>query len=61
MVLDTGENHFPGNEMNNTDFEDDRGSLNLRDFDEETDVDSMMMVGLKGGELFGRFASKRGN
>lgn len=48
MMLDVVDNSFPANDKNNNfDFEDDQGSLNLRDSDEETDVDSSMMVSLE--------------
>ncbi|XAR61555.1 hypothetical protein NMG60_11016009 [Bertholletia excelsa] len=48
MVLDEKENGFPGQESNNKlDFDDDQASvqLNIRDSDEETEVDSEMMEG----------------
>nr|XP_023883569.1 pre-rRNA-processing protein TSR1 homolog [Quercus suber]POE71455.1 pre-rrna-processing protein tsr1 like [Quercus suber] len=46
MVLDKQESDFPDQEgTNNLDLDDDQRSLNLKDSDEETDVDSMMMDG----------------
>lgn len=45
MVLDEGESGHPGQEgINNPDFDEDQASLYLRDSDEETENDSMMMV-----------------
>ena len=47
MVLDEGESGFPSQEgTNNLDFEEDQASLYLRDSDEETENDSVMMVRL---------------
>ncbi|GAV63463.1 DUF663 domain-containing protein/AARP2CN domain-containing protein [Cephalotus follicularis] len=44
MVLDEAENGFFGQEStNHSDFDDDQSSLNVRDSDEETENDSMMM------------------
>ncbi|XP_010530334.1 PREDICTED: pre-rRNA-processing protein TSR1 homolog [Tarenaya hassleriana] len=44
MVLEEGEDHFPYHENTNTrDFEDDEESLDLRDVDNETVNDSVMM------------------
>ncbi|XP_050248521.1 uncharacterized protein LOC126695740 [Quercus robur] len=46
MVLDKQESDFPDQEgTNNLDLDDDQRSLNLKDSDEETDIDSMMMDG----------------
>ncbi|XVE94426.1 hypothetical protein REPUB_Repub02eG0007500 [Reevesia pubescens] len=46
MVLDEGESGFPSQEgTNNPDFDEDQGSLYLRDSDEETENDSVMMEG----------------
>lgn len=46
MVLDEGESGHPGQEgINNPDFDEDQASLYLRDSDEETENDSMMMEG----------------
>ncbi|XWS25999.1 hypothetical protein CRYUN_Cryun27aG0116100 [Craigia yunnanensis] len=46
MVLDEGESGFPSQEgANNPDFDEDQASLYLRDSDEETENDSMMMEG----------------
>ncbi|XP_039055690.1 pre-rRNA-processing protein TSR1 homolog [Hibiscus syriacus] len=46
MVLDEGESGFPSQEVtNNPDFEEDQTSLYLRDSDEETENDSVMMEG----------------
>ncbi|KAL4271373.1 hypothetical protein GQ457_13G007810 [Hibiscus cannabinus] len=46
MVLDGGESGFPSQEgTNNPDFEEDQASLYLRDSDEETENDSVMMEG----------------
>ncbi|XP_022772570.1 pre-rRNA-processing protein TSR1 homolog isoform X2 [Durio zibethinus] len=46
MVLDEGESGFPSQEgANNLDFDEDQASLYLRDSDEETENDSMMMEG----------------
>ncbi|GMJ10585.1 hypothetical protein like AT1G42440 [Hibiscus trionum] len=46
MVLDGGEGGFPSQEgTNNPDFEEDQASLYLRDSDEETENDSVMMEG----------------
>ncbi|PON90448.1 Ribosome biogenesis protein [Trema orientale] len=46
MVLDEREGDFPQQEDNSDyDLSDDQASLNLRDSDEETDVDSVMMEG----------------
>jgi hypothetical protein len=45
MALDERESDFPNQEdTNNLDLDDDQRSLNLKDSDEETDMDSMMMV-----------------
>ena len=45
MVLDEGESGFPSQKgTNNPDFEEDQASLYLRDSDEETENDSVMMV-----------------
>lgn len=45
MVVDGIESGFPGQEgSNNSDHIDDQVSLSLSDADEETDVDSVMMV-----------------
>ncbi|MBA0755018.1 hypothetical protein Gogos_021025 [Gossypium gossypioides] len=45
MLLDEGESGFPSQEdTNNPDFEEDQASLHLRDSDEETENDSVMMV-----------------
>lgn len=47
MVLDENESGLPGQEGNNNfDLDDDQASLSLdsRDNDEQTDVDSVMMV-----------------
>ena len=45
MVLDKQKSDFPDQEgTNNLDLDDDQHSLNLKDSDEETDIDSMMMV-----------------
>ena len=45
MALDERESGFPDQEdTNNLDLDDDQRSLNLKDSDEETDMDSMMMV-----------------
>lgn len=46
MVLDEEEGDFPNQDgAKNLNLDDDRSFLNLKDSDEETDVDSMMMVG----------------
>ncbi|TYH30720.1 hypothetical protein ES288_A01G116900v1 [Gossypium darwinii] len=46
MLLDEGESGFPSQEdTNNSDFEEDQASLHLRDSDEETENDSVMMEG----------------
>ncbi|GLT99983.1 hypothetical protein SLE2022_173840 [Rubroshorea leprosula] len=46
MVLDEGENGFHSQGgTNNQDFEEDEASLNLRDSDDETENDSVMMEG----------------
>ncbi|XP_012464860.2 uncharacterized protein LOC105783761 [Gossypium raimondii] len=46
MLLDEGESGFPSQEdTNNPDFEEDQASLHLRDSDEETENDSVMMEG----------------
>ncbi|KAK4436352.1 Pre-rRNA-processing protein T [Sesamum alatum] len=46
MVLDDGENGFPDRKLvNGSEFDDDQASLNLRDSDEETETDSVMMEG----------------
>ncbi|KAK6131379.1 hypothetical protein DH2020_034864 [Rehmannia glutinosa] len=46
MVLDDGETRFPDQKLENGfEFDDDQASLNLRDSDEETETDSMMMDG----------------
>ncbi|KAF3961780.1 hypothetical protein ACB098_06G125500 [Castanea mollissima] len=46
MVLDKQESDFPDQEgTNNLDLDDDQRSLNLKDSDEETDIDSMVMDG----------------
>ncbi|KAL0341101.1 UNVERIFIED_CONTAM: Pre-rRNA-processing protein T [Sesamum radiatum] len=46
MVLDDGESGFPDQKLENgSEFDDDQASLNLRDSDEETDTDSVMMEG----------------
>ncbi|XP_030930018.1 pre-rRNA-processing protein TSR1 homolog [Quercus lobata] len=46
MALDKQESDFPDQEgTNNLDLDDDQRSLNLKDSDEETDIDSMMMDG----------------
>ena len=45
MVLDEGEDGFPGQEENKySEFDGDGASLRLGDSDEETDNDSVMMV-----------------
>lgn len=46
MVLDEREGDFPSHEGNNNiDLsDDDQASLNFRDYDEETEVDTVMMV-----------------
>ena len=45
MVLDESCGDFPRQEdANNFDISDDEASLNLRDIDEKTDIDSVMMV-----------------
>ena len=44
MVLDEGEDGFPGQENRYSDFDGDGASLRLGDSDEETDIDSVMMV-----------------
>lgn len=48
MVVDDGENGFPGQKLqNDLEFDEDQASLNLRDSDDETDTESvMMMVGI---------------
>ena len=47
MVLDERESGFPSQEgANNPDFDEEQASLYLRDSDEETENDSMMMVRL---------------
>ncbi|KAG5047945.1 hypothetical protein JHK85_009048 [Glycine max] len=43
MVLDEGEDGFPGQENRYSDFDGDGASLRLGDSDEETDIDSVMM------------------
>ncbi|KAL0002143.1 hypothetical protein SO802_015924 [Lithocarpus litseifolius] len=46
MILDKQESDFPDQEgTNNLDLDDDQRSLNLKDLDEDTDIDSMMMDG----------------
>ncbi|KAL4620615.1 hypothetical protein ACB094_06G127100 [Castanea mollissima] len=46
MVLDKQDSDFPDQEgTNNLDLDDDQRSLNLKDSDEETDIDSMVMDG----------------
>lgn len=46
MVIDDGENGFPGQKLQNDfEFVDDQALLNLRDSDEETETESVMMVG----------------
>ncbi|KAB2096427.1 hypothetical protein ES319_A01G107700v1 [Gossypium barbadense] len=46
MLLDEGDSGFPSQEdTNNPDFEEDQASLHLRDSDEETENDSVMMEG----------------
>ncbi|KAL0403083.1 UNVERIFIED_CONTAM: Pre-rRNA-processing protein T [Sesamum radiatum] len=46
MVLDDGESGFPDQKLENgSEFDDDQASLNLRDSDEETETDSVMMDG----------------
>uniref|UniRef100_A0A5B7BVQ0 Bms1-type G domain-containing protein n=1 Tax=Davidia involucrata TaxID=16924 RepID=A0A5B7BVQ0_DAVIN len=46
MLLDDTDSGFPGQEGNDKlDIDDDQASLNLRDSDEETEVDSVMMEG----------------
>ncbi|KAI3464702.1 hypothetical protein Pfo_021365 [Paulownia fortunei] len=46
MVLDDGESRFPDQKLKNGfEFDDDQASLNLRDSDEETETDSVMMDG----------------
>ncbi|XP_024020075.1 pre-rRNA-processing protein TSR1 homolog [Morus notabilis] len=46
MILDEREVDFPSHQDNNNfDLSDDRASLNLRDSDEETDVDTVMLGG----------------
>ncbi|XWS24589.1 hypothetical protein CRYUN_Cryun28dG0116000 [Craigia yunnanensis] len=46
MILDGGESGFPSQEgTNNPDFEEDQASLYLKDSDEETENDSVMMEG----------------
>ena len=50
MALDENDSRFPGPECNDkVDFDDDQASLqlNFRESDEETDVDSVMMVSVK--------------
>lgn len=45
MVVDEGEHDFTGQgDGRNFDLEDDQASLKLRDSDDETEADSMMMV-----------------
>ena len=45
MVLDKQKSDFPDQEgTNNLDLDDDQHSLNLKDSDEETNIDSMIMV-----------------
>ena len=45
MVLDKQNSDFPDQEgTNNLDLDDDQHSLNLKDSDEETNIDSMIMV-----------------
>lgn len=44
MVLDEIEGDFPGHEDDIEPNDDDQASLNLRDSDEETEVDTVMMV-----------------
>lgn len=48
MVVDDGENGFPGQKLQNDfEFDDDKASLNLRDSDDESETESvMMMVGI---------------
>ncbi|XVF63546.1 hypothetical protein PTKIN_Ptkin09bG0095500 [Pterospermum kingtungense] len=45
MVLDEGESGLPSHGVNNPEFDEDQASLYLRDSDEETENDSMMMEG----------------
>lgn len=46
MILDDAGNGFPNQKFENgSEFDDDQASLNLRDSDEETETDSVMMVG----------------
>ncbi|XP_047982735.1 pre-rRNA-processing protein TSR1 homolog [Salvia hispanica] len=45
MVVDDGENGFPGQKLqNDLEFDEDQASLNLRDSDDETDTESVMMM-----------------
>lgn len=45
MVVDDGESGFPDQKFENGfEFDEDQASLNLRDSDEETETDSIMMV-----------------
>lgn len=48
MVLDEEESDFPNHDgAKNLNLDDDQSFLNLKDSDEETDVDSMMLVGFR--------------
>lgn len=47
MVVDNGESGFPDKKFgNNFEFDEDQASLNLRDSDEETETESVMMVSI---------------